>query len=77
MEDQLDWAWLLDTARPHGILPLLHRYLSATANGAVPAPVRDALSERADADARRNLRLTGELVRILDAFSAHGVRALA
>src|SRR2546425_5975977 len=74
--DHLDWAWLLDTARPHGILPLLHHHLRATGDGAVPAPVRAALSRRVEADARRNLRLAGELVRLLDLFARHGVTAV-
>ncbi len=74
--DHLDWAWLVDAARPHGMLPLLHHHLRAIADGAVPAPVRDALRRRADADARRNLRLAGELVRLLDLLARHGVTAV-
>src|SRR5207245_2877395 len=74
--DHLDWAWLLDTARPHGMLPLLHHHLRPIADGAVPAAVRDVLRRRAEADAQRNLRLAGELLRLLDRFAAHGVAAV-
>src|SRR5207245_6416128 len=58
------------------MLPLLHYHLRAIGDGAVPAPVRDALRRRAEADARRNLRLAGELVRLLDRFARHGVAAV-
>ena len=70
--ERLDWAWVLAVARPHGILPLLHHHLCA-ADGAVPAVVLDSLRRRAEADAQRNLRLAGELLRLLDRFAAHDV----
>src|SRR3989442_13911657 len=47
------------------------------ARGATPEPARRDLRPRARESADRNLRLTSELVRILDACSTHGVRALA
>src|SRR5207245_6290544 len=75
--DHLDWAWLLDTARPHGMLPLLHHHLRPIADGAVPAAVRDVLRRRAEADAQRNLRLAGELLRRVGRFAAHGGAARA
>ena len=75
-EDHLDWAWLLDTARPHGMLPLLHHHLRPIADGAVPAPVRAALRRQAEADARRTLRVASELVRLLDLIARDGVTAV-
>ncbi len=59
------------------MLPLLHHQLRAVADGAVSALVRDALRRRAEADAQRNLRLAGELLRLLDRFAAHGVAAVS
>lgn len=77
LETVRDWDWLIATARVHGVLPRLERMVRS-ANGATPEPVRRELQTRARENADRNLRLTAELVRILDAFSAHGgVRALA
>ncbi len=58
------------------MLPLLHHHLRAVADGAIPALVRDALRRRAEADAQRNLRLAGELLRLLDRFAAHGGHAV-
>ena len=76
LETVHDWDWLIATARDHGVLPRLERMVR-NANGATPEPARRELHARARESADRSLRLTGELVRILDAFSAHGVRALA
>ena len=71
-----DWDWLIATARVHGVLPRLERMVR-NANGATPDPLRVELRARARESADRTLRLTGELFRILDAFTANGVRALA
>ncbi len=64
---------MLDTAGPHGILPLLNHHLRTIANGDVPASVRAELGRRAEADAQRNLRLAGELLRLLDHFAERGI----
>jgi len=76
LETVRDWDWLVATARVHGVLPRLERMVR-NANGATPDAVRCELRALARESSDRNLRLAGELVRILDAFSAHGVRALA
>jgi len=58
------------------MLPLLDHHLRPMADGAVPAAVRDALRRRAGADAQRNLRLAGELLRLVDRFAAAGLAAV-
>jgi hypothetical protein len=76
LETVRDWEWLLKAARAHGVLPRLARIVR-DANGATPDPVRRELHARARESATRSLRLTGDLIRILDACAARGIRALA
>src|SRR2546422_23408 len=64
MFEPLNWDSLLRTARPHGMLPLLHRHLSASPEN-VPAPVLAALSDGFQVSIRQSLRLVGEMLRLL------------
>ncbi|HEU4751800.1 MAG TPA: nucleotidyltransferase family protein, partial [Armatimonadota bacterium] len=68
VEAGLDWDLLLRAARRHAQAPLLHHHLRAWAPEQVPEPVRRQLAESALATARRNLLLTGELLRLLQLF---------
>lgn len=72
----LDWAYLLRAAQPHGLMPLLYRHLQAIAPEAVPKTIFDHLRSRSIAVSRRNLFLTGELLNVLDVFAAHGIEAI-
>jgi len=72
----LDWELLLRTAAPQGVTGLLHRALGATRPEGVPEPVLRDLSERLQANARRNLLLARELPRLLALFEAGGIRAI-
>jgi hypothetical protein len=72
----LDWARLLGAAEAHGTAPLLYWHLSRLAPAAVPGAVLEDLRHRFLNNARRSLLLTGELLRLLGLFAAHGVRAV-
>jgi len=75
-QDHLDWDWLLARARPHGVAPLLRRHLSSSCLTAAPPHVLATLAARDRTDARRALRLTAELLRLLDLLAAHGIPAV-
>ena len=75
MFEPLDWDWLLRTARPHGMLPLLHRHLSASPEN-IPAPVLAALSDGFKVSIRQSLRLVGEMLRLLGRFAERRVVAV-
>lgn len=68
----IDWDRLLRLAHAHGLLPLLHRH---AATGALPVPSTwlPVLKSQVDANARRALRLSGELVAIVDACADAGL----
>jgi len=71
-----DWEYLLRTARRHGVASLLYRHLEAACPQAVPEEVFGTLRDHFRANSVRNLSLTGELLRLLDAFGAHGIPAV-
>jgi DNA-binding transcriptional ArsR family regulator len=72
----LQWERLLELASRHGMLHFLNSALEAAANPVVPTEVRSRLRSLCAAAIRRNLALTGELLRILDALTAQGVTAM-
>jgi hypothetical protein len=69
------WDDFLALAARNRLLPLAHHAL-AEADG-VPETVRSRLREAFAENARRALRLAGELRRLLDALAAAGIPALA
>src|SRR5262245_60311648 len=76
LREDLDWAYLLGVALAHGVAPLLYWHLNAICPGAVPAASLDPLRDLFSRNLGHNLFQTGELLRLLDCFAAHGVRAI-
>ena len=72
----LDWRWLLSTALPHGMAPLLHRNLSAAGFGTMPATCIAELKERCLANLQRNLFFAARLLAVLSALEREGVEAV-
>ncbi len=71
----IDWSELFRLAEHHGVLPLVARNLSAHARG-LPSQVDQSLRSRFDGNARRNLWLSSELIRITDHFAKKNIRAI-
>ncbi len=71
-----DWERLVAFASAGGLLPLLHAQLSAVCPDAVPPTVQETLRAAFLRNTQRNLRLTGELLDVLDGLDRAGVRAL-
>lgn len=71
-----DWPYLIPTARHHGVMPLLYQNLTAVCPDLVPPDVLSELKGHFLANAQSNLFLTGELLKLLDAFGAAGIRAM-
>ena len=63
-------------AERHGVLPLLLRGLERQPGFAVPEAVRGQLRERYRQNARHNLLLTGELLRVLGILDSAGIAAV-
>jgi hypothetical protein len=71
----LDWDRLLRLADYHRLLPPLYSALHGRND--IPASIHSAIVARFERQARRTLRFTAELARILRQFDRHGIRALA
>src|SRR5215210_4865854 len=76
VQEGIDWEYLILTAHLHGVAPLLYWHLHVARSDAVPESVLNHLRDHFHANSLRNLSLTGELLRILRAFRAHGVDAV-
>jgi hypothetical protein len=73
VSQELDWNFLIETAHHHRILPRLFRYLGAVDPAAIPAAAIQRLRAAFEANVKRNLFLTRELVRLLDMFAANAI----
>ncbi len=72
----LDWVFLQQVANENGLLPLLHKHLTESATDSIPPDVLKQISLSNRESALRGLLLTGELLRILNAFRQRGIRAI-
>ena len=77
LHENLDWDYLLQTAFSHKVTPLLYCSLNSTCPEAVPQARLAQLRDYFHSNARRNLFLTGELLKILNLFSTHRIPAIA
>ena len=73
VQEPLDWEYVLDLARYHGVGPLLYRNLSTVCSDLVPAESLTQLRQRTQAGALLNRLLVQELVVLCEAFAAQGV----
>jgi hypothetical protein len=71
----LDWTKTLELAEHHGVIPLVYQALSERA-GLAPAAVFEQLRTRYELNARKNLKFTAELFRILDCLEANSIPAI-
>jgi hypothetical protein len=72
----VDWNEFLEAAQHHGLIPLAYRNLSQLEPGIVPRNVLGGLAHAYVVNAGHNLRLTGELLRILDLFEGAGIQTV-
>jgi hypothetical protein len=71
-----DWAVFLELAEKHSVFGLAASRLGDSAEGAVPPEISGELRERHRRQALFTLRLTAEMFRLFDRFTASGVEAL-
>lgn len=76
LREDIDWAYMIRIALWHRVTPLLYRNLQTTCPDAVPKDTMDQLRSYFYGNARRNLLLTEELVKLLKLFEAHGIPAI-
>lgn len=71
----LDWDQLLRLAEHHGVIPRLYREMSAAQELGLQVAT-ESLQPRYQANVRRSLWLTGELLHVLDHLQSRGIEAL-
>lgn len=76
VRQDLDWDYLLEIARQHGVTPLLYKQLTATVESALPNAPRERLRNAFRRSTEHNLYLTSELHRLLARFDQYGIRVL-
>jgi hypothetical protein len=76
LRQAIDWDFLIRTADYHRVVLLLYQTLSRVAPGSVPKAAMGSLRNRFLANAQRNLVLSAELLRVVDLFNKHDVRAI-
>ena len=75
-QEKLDWFLLLGTAADQRIEPLLYQNLNRACPTDVPPIWLEFLQRRFEKNARRNLYVSGQLLRILDSFETNGIRGI-
>lgn len=73
---RLDWPAVVDQADRHGVLPLLHRHVVATADRSVPPEVVSGLAEATRRITWRNAGLAIVLRRLVELLERDGVEAI-
>ena len=76
LRSEIDWAYLIRLAGPHGMLPLLYWSLNKTCPEAVPEPIMDQLRDHFYHNAGHNLFLTDELLNLIRLFERDGISAI-
>jgi hypothetical protein len=77
LRKKVEWDFLFRVALQHGITPLLYWHLNAVCPDTVPAPMLHQLRNHFDANAKHNLLLMGELLKLLDQFQKNGISAIS
>ena len=73
----IDWERLLRMAGQHGLTPLLHRHLGAPGTDVCPPAIMDRLRVNFAENTRRNLFMTGELLKVLARARERGLSLIA
>jgi len=76
IQGDIDWTYLIRTARRHRVMPLLYWNLKETHFETMPEGVLKELCNEYRINMIRSLFLTGNLFNILDLFQANGISAI-
>ncbi len=76
IREELDWAYLVELAGNHGLMPLLYWNLHTACPQAAPGDILNLLRGFFHNNARRNLFLSGELLKLLEMLKREGIPAI-
>jgi hypothetical protein len=69
----LDWEYLLATARQHGLLPLLHKHATKAAGDLIPGQVLAELKRESVANTQSVLHLAGKALKVAKVFTENEI----
>jgi hypothetical protein len=73
----VDWRYLLDLAKFHGVTPMIAHNLAASGlDSQVPQPYADILNQIYNGMLYKNVILSNELTKVLSLFNQHGISAI-
>jgi len=76
LEEGIDWSLLEKKAIQHGLAQLLYKNVQSCCPDGIPDLILSRLAERYLANARRNLVLTSQLLKLLRLFNANQIPAI-
>jgi hypothetical protein len=76
LEQKIDWAYLIQIADSHGVIPLLYKTFIKNFKEKIPEPIFKQLKKLYLYNAGHNLLLTNELFKILELFKKHRISAV-
>ena len=76
LSNDIDWTYLVELARKHGVMPLLYWNLHTVCPQAVPGATLELLKSFFQDNVRRNLFLSGELIKLLKLLEMEGIPAI-
>ncbi len=76
LQGGIDWDYLLQTARRHGMIPLLFWHLDNACPEAVPEAYMTELRRHFRSNSLKNLLLTGELLKLYELFEQNDIFAV-
>ncbi len=76
LAERIDWEYLLQAAGRHMMTSMLFRRLYTIRSDAVPPGIQGRLQNHYKKHSLNSLLFTAELIKILDLFKGHGIRAI-
>lgn len=76
IDEDFDWKHLVDMASRHRLRPLLYHNLNSICPELVPEYILVELKEYFNANVRKNLLMSGELIKLLELLKANNINAI-
>lgn len=76
IQNDIDWDYLLKLASRHRLMPLLYYNLNSICPEMVPEAVLGELKDYFNANVRKNLMMTGELIKVLNLLESEGITVI-
>lgn len=76
VSDGVDWDAVWELSRAHGVAPLVYRNMVTICPKAMPAAIHEAFRRHNQANVLLNTLLARELVLLVDALAAKGIKAI-